>query len=372
MTISPLQFRQAVAPKVGDWFPLVTTADGLLNGSSFICSQFIGYGTDFSQGWWALCTSGSNGGATPLYREVSSFDTDTGEFTVSPPFTNRVLTTVTMELHQHRPDLFPRAGNTALRLEWPYLHNPTMDTTLKAPPFMTGTIATSSNASPAVITMTAEHGLSTGQTVTIAGHTVAALNGTWIVTVLSTTTFSVGVAGAGGTGGTVTASPNLMKLPSTITRQELTSIQAAGDVAGAFANIPSRILGDVTFSPDGTLLYIGRKSSGLRGAPPSAGTQIYLFCRKFLTLLTEGATFGQLTADTTGTTELTDTRPEWELWLAASAVALLKEEARRFGDERRGEWKALQDAAAADVAMLEQRVALEDIELQDLTAWSGG
>jgi hypothetical protein len=64
-----------------------------------------------------------------------------------------------------------------------------------------------STANPGVVTTSAAHGLTTGQTVTIAsvgGATQA--NGTWVVTVLSATTFSipVNVTGTYTSGGTVT------------------------------------------------------------------------------------------------------------------------------------------------------------------------
>lgn len=67
------------------------------------------------------------------------------------------------------------------------------------------TIVSSSVANPSVITTAAAHGLTTGDRVTIAGHTGSTpdINGTHTVTVLSATTFSipinVTVAGADGT-----------------------------------------------------------------------------------------------------------------------------------------------------------------------------
>jgi hypothetical protein len=62
-------------------------------------------------------------------------------------------------------------------------------------------------ADPSVITTTTDHGLVTGDVVTIAavGGTTT-VNGTWVVTVISSTTFSVPIAGVGAytSGGTVT------------------------------------------------------------------------------------------------------------------------------------------------------------------------
>lgn len=68
------------------------------------------------------------------------------------------------------------------------------------------TVSTGTNANPIVITTTAPHGLVTGQIVTIAGVTgLTNANGTFPVTVLSTTTFSIPKAGNSAyvSGGTV-------------------------------------------------------------------------------------------------------------------------------------------------------------------------
>lgn len=59
-------------------------------------------------------------------------------------------------------------------------------------------ISSSTQALPTVITTASVHGLSSGQVVEISNHLVnTAANGTWPVTVLTTTTFSVPVAGNG-------------------------------------------------------------------------------------------------------------------------------------------------------------------------------
>ena len=66
-------------------------------------------------------------------------------------------------------------------------------------------ISTITNASPPVVTTTAPHGYTTGDTVVTAGNSVSAYNGMQIVKVLTSTTFSLdGVTAHGaGTGGTV-------------------------------------------------------------------------------------------------------------------------------------------------------------------------
>jgi len=83
--------------------------------------------------------------------------------------------------------------------------NPTIGGDVVPPVAVTG----STSANPSVVTTAVVHGMATGDTVQITGHaTNTAVNGQWTVTVLSTTTFSVPVAGtAAGTGGTATKQP---------------------------------------------------------------------------------------------------------------------------------------------------------------------
>ena len=59
-------------------------------------------------------------------------------------------------------------------------------------------IASSTNANPVAVTTATVHGLTSGQFAEIAGHLVnVAANGTWPVTVTSTTVFTIPVAGSG-------------------------------------------------------------------------------------------------------------------------------------------------------------------------------
>ncbi|MCU0250216.1 MAG: hypothetical protein MUE61_08415 [Vicinamibacterales bacterium] len=72
----------------------------------------------------------------------------------------------------------------------------------------TGSITSSSVANPTVITTGAAHGLTTGDSVVIAGHTgsTPSINGTYTATVTGTSTFTIPVnVSVGGTGGTFTA-----------------------------------------------------------------------------------------------------------------------------------------------------------------------
>jgi hypothetical protein len=64
-------------------------------------------------------------------------------------------------------------------------------------------VATSSSANPTHIVTSEPHGIVTGQTVTVAGHSVGGVNGEHIATRISATEFTVPVASTGGSGGTV-------------------------------------------------------------------------------------------------------------------------------------------------------------------------
>lgn len=78
--------------------------------------------------------------------------------------------------------------------------------TIPASPPAAVTITSSSVADPTLITTAASHLLVTGDVITIAGHTGATpdINGAWVATVLSATTFTIPVSvTVGGTGGTI-------------------------------------------------------------------------------------------------------------------------------------------------------------------------
>lgn len=80
-------------------------------------------------------------------------------------------------------------------------------------------IASSTAVNPAVVTTGAVHGLTSGDTVVIVGHaTNTSLNGGWIATVLTTTTFSIPVLGiaAGSATGTATRQPTDVDIQVTV------------------------------------------------------------------------------------------------------------------------------------------------------------
>lgn len=129
-----------------------------------------------NEGWWGQFTrlfvnlNGTNPSTVPVVAELGFFISQEGE--VHPTFGE---------------DLLAGAGS------------------MEAVP-NSSTIATSSVASPTVVTTASAHGLVTGDVVTITGHTgsTPSLDGRWTVTVLSATTFSIAATvTVGGTGGTV-------------------------------------------------------------------------------------------------------------------------------------------------------------------------
>ena len=78
-----------------------------------------------------------------------------------------------------------------------------VDATVSGEPGAPVAISSSTAANPSVITTAAAHGLTTGQVTEISNHLVnLAANGTWQVTMLTATTFSIGVAGTGAGGAT--------------------------------------------------------------------------------------------------------------------------------------------------------------------------
>jgi hypothetical protein len=107
-----------------------------------------------------------------------------------------------------------------------------------APAYATVAVTSSSVASPSVIT-TATHGLVSGQSVTIAGHTGSTpdINGTHIVTVINATTFSIPVnVTVGGTGGTVTTGGQTYTAGTTTDTTESMTYEISTDVQDFIAS----------------------------------------------------------------------------------------------------------------------------------------
>ncbi len=90
------------------------------------------------------------------------------------------------------------------------------------------TISGATNANPIVITTQTAHGLTSGRTVVITGVSGnTAANGTFVITVTSTTKFSIPIAG----NGTYTSGGNVNRFP-----YSSTVISAQQNVIGALSN----------------------------------------------------------------------------------------------------------------------------------------
>lgn len=98
------------------------------------------------------------------------------------------------------------AGGYLDRFAWAAAANTTVAGDVQNPV----SIASTTAANPIAVTTATAHGLSTGNFAEITGHAAnTAANGTWLVTVTSTTVFTIPVAGgsAGAATGTVTLQP---------------------------------------------------------------------------------------------------------------------------------------------------------------------
>lgn len=102
----------------------------------------------------------------------------------------------------NNPDLY------VTRFAWATAVNATVSNGVSAPVAISATTA----ANPSAVTTAAAHGYSSGDQVTIVGHTTnTAVNGCWTVTVTNSTTFTVpalGTAAGGATGVAVKQPPD--------------------------------------------------------------------------------------------------------------------------------------------------------------------
>lgn len=152
----------------------------------------------------------------PTFTITAGADPDIPADTEVPGGTGAVLTAPTCSFEDGK--LAIDFNVTGLTFMNSHLYNSVRLATLSetVPTF---TITNAPNtASPTVITTSAPHGYSVGQTVVISGVTGnTAVNGTWVIlTVPSTTTFRIGVAGSGAyiSGGTVTLPGAFLDIPT--------------------------------------------------------------------------------------------------------------------------------------------------------------
>jgi hypothetical protein len=99
--------------------------------------------------------------------------------------------------HDLAVQVLNNAGGYLDRFAWAVAANVSVAGDVQAPV----SVASSTAANPASVTCASAHGLATGDVTEISGHLVnTVINGTWPVTVVSATVFTVPVAG-NGTGG---------------------------------------------------------------------------------------------------------------------------------------------------------------------------
>jgi len=111
------------------------------------------------------------------------------------------------------------------------------------------TIVSSSVANPSVLTTLVPHGLASGDTTTIAGHTgsTPAVDGSRVVTVLTPTTFSIPVSvSVGGAGGTVTrtAAADVLTLAEAKSYARLTDTSLDGLIPRFLATARAKVQQD--------------------------------------------------------------------------------------------------------------------------------
>lgn len=121
-------------------------------------------------------------------------------------------------------------------------------------------ITSSSVANPTVITSSVNHGLVTGDVVTIVGHTgsTPAINGSHTVTVTGPTTFTIPVnVTVGGTGGTATrTSSNLIPGSEVSFTTTVPTLQATPDLALA-AGATYKLQVKISVSTEHVIVYGG-------------------------------------------------------------------------------------------------------------------
>lgn len=144
---------------------------------------------------------------------------------------------------------------------------------------------------------------------------------------------------------TATSGDFTYTLPSGITAEMITQVMEEGE--GNFDELPHRLLEDVSFSPDGSILWLNRTNLH-RYRDVTTGHKLYLFARKRLTNLDRDTTFGQLTNDSTAKIELVRDTPQWALFLMFSKAAMYERLATQPQAELRDYYQKMARSSMAE------------------------
>lgn len=149
--------------------------------------DFVRSNSDQTDRWWALSRTTDNG-TSAMFRTTDtdptgSWDQDTSLNT--PPLARDGMD-IFLQLNSYDRLVVPTADDLAMQ-------NPSNSRSVN--------IASSTFATPIVITTSTSHLMATGEQVTIAGHLInTAANGTWTIIVISPTTFSLTTSVGNGVG----------------------------------------------------------------------------------------------------------------------------------------------------------------------------
>lgn len=133
MALTKRALRASLKVLIGDDSPVVTTAAGLTDGTTFVTSQFDGAERGYLHGLWAMIESGEHDGK---YRPI-----DVAEDSEGSPRTFHlagtalagvagIISGINISVHHIRPDQYTRAINEAIQLAYPHVYLAAMDSSL--------------------------------------------------------------------------------------------------------------------------------------------------------------------------------------------------------------------------------------------------
>ena len=198
--VTGARLRELLAEMTGRYIRSTSTSAGAADGTTIVDTAIQPFDSSRIGDRWALATSGTN---ITEARRVSTISTST--ITLTTGYTNQFALGVTYEILDYHPVFYTNAIARAVRATFPYLYRFLVDESLVVdnlllnPSFelseSTGSITAFADYDATVEGTTsvtdASHGLSTGDVITISGTTN--YNGTFVVTVIDTSTFHIRV-----------------------------------------------------------------------------------------------------------------------------------------------------------------------------------
>ena len=124
--------RERLKRYFGDYLSLSASSNGNAGGTTIVDTGLANYaeGDDAFPGWWVLITSGSASGESRRIKGSGGYTSSSTTITVSEAFSTQILSAVTFELSENKPEDYHDSTNRGIEQLHPMLFLPIVDESL--------------------------------------------------------------------------------------------------------------------------------------------------------------------------------------------------------------------------------------------------